>query len=152
MAAFLRPALHYHRPGLFDLPALLVCAQLAELIVVIVFDDNLHPRRPTRQVSTGTSDLIDRLATTVGPPLVLLLLAVVLLLGSLGELLLGVVGIGAGALLIVATVGPGGVATYVTCVVLLRVTVWVLHEVLSYPLRLLGVLALLSLVVWVVTL
>ena len=40
---------------------------------------------------------------------------------------------------------------YLGCVLILRVLVWVLHEVLAYPLRVFGVLVLLSTVVWVVT-
>jgi hypothetical protein len=80
-----------------------------------------------------------------------LLLAVVMLMGRGGELMLGVVGLVIGALLTAALVGTDGIVTYLACVLMLRIMVWVLHEVLAYPLRVFLVLTAFTLVIWVVT-
>jgi hypothetical protein len=150
LSAFFRPGMHYRAPGPFDVATLLVCAQLADLLLPFVVDDNLHPGRPTREVAAATSDLIDLLLRTVGPPLLLLLVAAVVLFGSAGELLLGLVGVATGVLITVLTVGTGGILAYLALVLFLRIAVSVLHVVLAFPLRLVTTFVVLAGLLWLV--
>lgn len=150
MLKTITPALHFRRRGLLDLPSWLICAQIAELAIVLSMDDNLHPDRPARQVAPPTGRLLDTMLTIAGPTAALLLLVIGLNAGKLGELLLAVVGLFVGVALVYATVGAEALGLYFFCVVLLRLVALVLQELLNWPVRLLVASVVLAFVLQVV--